>query len=143
MRRITRTLLVSAAALPVALGVGVPAAQADSDNARVGFGTLYYEDAIVRTVVTPTSTPGKGVDAIYAVTNMEQRAVTSVAPGDPGYHGGRWAVHTVTWNEGAMPYLLTSEDDVLAAAEAGYVTIERVEAADFVCPVAGSGRGTR
>ena len=44
MRRITRTLLVSAAALPVALGVGVPAAQADSDNARVGFGTLYYED---------------------------------------------------------------------------------------------------
>jgi hypothetical protein len=139
MHRIARSLLVSAAALPLALGVGIPLAHADSDNARAGFGSLYYEDMTVRTVLTPTAMPGRGVDAIYAFPGMEQRAVTSVAPGDPGYHGGRWAVHTVSWNHGVEPYLLTSDDAVLAAEAAGHVTIERVEAADFVCPVAGKG----
>lgn len=141
MRRITRSLLIAAATVPVALGVGVPVAHADSDNARAGFGALYYEGSTVRTVLTPTSTPGKGVDAIYAFPNEEQMAVTSVAPGDRDYHGGRWAVHAVTWT--AHPYALTSEEDVLAAEMAGDITIERVEEADFVCPVAGNGHGRR
>ncbi len=140
MRRITRSLLVTAATVPLALGMGLPLAHADSANARVGFGTLYYEGETVRTVVTPTSTPGKGVDAIYAFPNMEQMPVTSVAPGDRGYHGGRWAVHTVTWN--VTPYALRSDDAVLAAETAGDVDIERVEEADFVCPVAGKVKRT-
>lgn len=136
MRRIIGNALVATALLPMCLGVAVPAALADSPQAAVGFGTLYYDGAIVRTVATPTSTPGRGVDAIYAFPGAEQQAVTSVAPGDRDYHGGRWAVHLVTWN--VTPYELTSDEDVLAAAEIGDVSVQRAPQADFVCPVTGA-----
>jgi hypothetical protein len=142
MRRITRSLLLAAATVPLALGVAVPAAHADSDNARVGFGTLLYEGSEVRTVVTPAAIPGRGVDDLYAFPGVPSQApITSVAPGDRDYHGGRWAFHTVTWSTTAYP--LSSEADVLAAEEAGDVTIQRVEEMDFVCPVAGNGHGRR
>lgn len=111
-------------------------AQADSPNANVGFGALYHDGAVVRTVATPTSQPGQGVDAIYAFPGEQaegQLSVTSVAPGDRDYHGGRWAVYVVDWN--FIPYLITSDQAVLAAAGAGELTITRMPAADFVCPV--------
>ena len=110
---------------------------ADSDNPQgANFGRLYYDGAIVRTVATPTSHPGRGVDDIFAVSGGVdgQLSVTAVAPGD-NYHGGRWAVHVVTWN--TTPYLLTSDEAVHAAAAVGHITVTRVPAADFVCPVAG------
>ncbi|HUV47950.1 MAG TPA: hypothetical protein VMX11_03135 [Actinomycetes bacterium] len=112
-------------------------AQADSSNPQgANFGKLFYDGTVVRTVVTPTSTPGKGVDPIYPIMGGVdgQMPVTAAAPGD-NYHGGRWAVNVVTWD--VAPYLLTSDEAVLAAAEAGHVTITRMPGADFVCPVAG------
>jgi hypothetical protein len=99
--------------------------------ARPGFGELYYEDMIVRTVVPPAAMPQVGRDDLYVVPN--QLAVAAVAPGDRDYHGGMWAVHLVTWN--VAPYLLTSEDDVLGAEAAGDVTITRVPENDFECPI--------
>ena len=142
MHRITRSLMLAAATAPLALGVAVPAAHADSDNARVMFRTLLYEGEEVRTVVTPAAIPGRGVDDLYAFPGLpDQAPITSVAPGDRDYHGGRWAFHTVTWS--ATPYPLRSEADVLAAQNAGHVTIQRVEQMDFVCPVAGNGHGRR
>jgi hypothetical protein len=39
----------------------------------------------------------------------------------------------VTWN--VTPYLLTSETDVLASQSAGDVTVTRVAAMDFLCPI--------
>jgi len=137
MRRTTRSILTAAAAVPLMLGVAVPSALADSEQANVGFGTLLYDGAHVRTVATPTSMPGRGVDDIYVVPN--QLNVTSVAPGDRDYHGGRWAVNVVTWN--STPYLLDSEDDILTAATAGDITITRAPDNDFVCPVTGSAPG--
>jgi hypothetical protein len=56
-----------------------------------------------------------------------------VIPGDPGYHGGHWKFHAVTWN--VVPYLLTSEAAVHAAAAAGHVMVTRVPANDFKCPI--------
>lgn len=112
-------------------------AQADSSNPQgANFGKLFYDGTVVRTVVTPTSTPGKGVDPIYPIMGGVdgQMPVTAAAPGD-NYHGGRWAVNVVTWD--VAPYLLTSDEAVLAAAKAGHVTITRMPGADFVCPVAG------
>lgn len=141
MHRTARSLLLAAATVPLTLGVGVPIAHADSDRAAVGFGSLYYEGGTVRTVVTPRSMPGQGVDTIHAFPNVEQLAVTAVAPGDRDYHGGRWAVHTVTWD--VEPYTLTSDDAVLAAQLAGDVTIQRAPEADFVCAVGGGGKGHR
>jgi hypothetical protein len=87
----------------------------------------------VRTIVPPAETPKEGVDDLYAIPN--QLAVAAVAPGDPDYHGGKWAVHSVSWNEGVTPYLLTSADAVLAAAAAGDITITRVPQNDFKCPI--------
>ncbi len=132
---------IAATAAALVLGLAPVAiagtAQADSSNPQgANFGKLYYDGAIVRTVATPTSQPGQGVDAIYPVVGgvSGQLAVTSAAPGD-NYHGGRWAVNVVSWN--TTPYLLTSDEAVLAAATAGHVTIARLPNADFVCPVAG------
>jgi hypothetical protein len=120
---------------PVALLAGP--AHADSSTPQgANFGRLYYDDTVVRTVLTPASQPGKGIDPIYPIMGgvTGQMPVSATAPGD-NYHGGRWAVHVVTWN--VAPYLMTSDEAVLAAAAAGDVTITRMPGADFVCPVAG------
>ena len=118
------------------LAVAGPALADSSTPQGASFGKLYYHDTVVRTVLTPASQPGRGIDPIYPIMGgvAGQMPVTAAAPGD-NYHGGRWAVHVVTWN--TSPYLLTSDEAVLAAAAAGEVTITRMPAADFVCPVAG------
>jgi hypothetical protein len=103
--------------------------------ARPGFGELYYDGSIVRTVVPPAAMTQEGRDALYVVMEGadEQRPVAGVAPGDTDYHGGQWAFYSVTWN--VAPYLLTSESEVLAAESAGDVTIERIPENDFKCPI--------
>jgi hypothetical protein len=96
----------------------------------------FYEGEMVRTVVPPASTPKEGRDNFYAFPSdaaAGQKGVVGVIPGDAGYHGGHWAFHAVTFN--VTPYLLTSEEAVLAAATAGDVTIVRVAANDFRCPI--------
>jgi hypothetical protein len=104
---------------------------ASAQAARPGFGNLYYEGEVVRTVVPPAAFPTGGVDNLYAIP--DQLAVIGVAPGDPEFHGGRWAFHGVEWN--VDPYLLTSEAEVLDAAAVGDVTITRLPENDFLCPV--------
>lgn len=99
-------------------------------------GCCYYDDRIVRTVVPPASNPQEGRDNFYGFPGAAatgQKGVVGVAPGDVGYHGGHWKFFAVTWN--VTPYLLTSEAGVLAAAAAGDVTVTRVPAMDFKCPI--------
>jgi hypothetical protein len=102
---------------------------------RPGFGNLYYDGELVRTVVPPAAMPFAGNDDLYIFQDgvPGQAAVAAVAPGDTDYHGGHWAVNIVEWN--VTPYLLTSEDEVLAAAAAGDITITRVAENDFKCPI--------
>jgi hypothetical protein len=102
---------------------------------RSGFGNLYYEGEVVRTVVPPSSMPKPGRDNFYVVMNgvEEQLGIAAVAPGDKDYHGGKWAFHSVMWL--VEPYLLTSEADVLDAASFGDVTITRLPQKDFKCPI--------
>ncbi len=102
-----------------------------SAEPNVGFGELYYEGEVVRTVVPPAAMKKTGTDDLFVVPN--QRPVIAVAPGDKEYHGGKWAVHLVDWiNE---PYLLTSAADVHAAYDAGDISLTRAIGADFKCPV--------
>jgi hypothetical protein len=99
-------------------------------------GCCFYQGGVVRTVVPPASTPREGRDNFYGFPNgaaAGQKGVVGVAPGDQGYHGGHWAFHAVTFN--VTPYLLTSEAAVLAAAAAGDVSIARMAANDFRCPI--------
>ena len=108
--------------------------------ARPGFGQLYYEGEIVRTVVPPAAMPFQGRDNLYPIMDgfAGQLPVAAVAPGDQDYHGGQWAVYLVEWN--VDPYLLTSEAEVLEAAAVGDVTITRVAGNDFKCPIQPGGK---
>ena len=117
----------------VSVLVVVPSVQA----ARPGFVfpaiCCYYNGAVVRTVVPPAAFPNEGRDNFYAVMGQEIFGVVGVAPGAPGYHGGHWKFHSVTWN--VAPYLLTSEAAILAAQSSGDVTVTRVPENDFLCPI--------
>lgn len=97
-------------------------------------GNLIFNGDVVHTVVTPGEIPNGGKDAFYEVHNgvSGQLGITSVAPGSPDYHGGSWAVNSVTWN--VPPRLLTSQAALLSAQNAGDVTFTRDPSADFRCP---------
>jgi len=129
------SVLVLALATVGALALSAVPAQA----ARPGFvfpaGCCFYDGGMVRTVVPPAAFPGGGTDDFYMVVGgaTGQKPVVAEAPGDVGYNGGRWAFHLVEWSD--APYLLTSAGAVLAAEAAGDLTITRIEANDFLCPI--------
>ena len=104
---------------------------------RPGFGNLYYDGEVVRTVVPPAAMPFMGNDNLYVIQNGVdgQLPVAGVAPGDKDYNGGKWAFYSVMWNMGFSPELLTSEAEVLDAGLAGEVTITRILENDFKCPI--------
>jgi len=93
----------------------------------------YYNGDVVRTVVPAAAFPNEGQDNFYVVSGQTIFGVVGVAPGAPGYHGGHWKFHLVTWNVDAYP--LTSEAAILAAAATGDVTVARNPANDFLCPI--------
>jgi hypothetical protein len=128
MRRI-----LSAALLVGALVVGL----SGSASAKTTKGQLYHDGDIVGTVVNPAPIPNAGTDPFYSVTNGldGQLGIAGVGPGDRPYHGGAWAMNTVTFNDGVTPYLLTSDEAVFAAEAAGDVTVTRVPESDFRCPI--------
>jgi len=119
----------------LAIALVLPVTQAFA--ATPGFGSLYYNGTIVRTVVPPAAFPNEGRDNFYKVTNgaTGQLGIVAVAPGSSDYHGGHWKVLAVNFNSGVTPVLLTSEQAVLSAQNAGMVTVTRSAAADFLCPV--------
>src|SRR5438046_10491804 len=104
-------------ALVIALVLPVTSAFA----ATPGFGNLYYNGTIVRTVVPPAAFPNEGQDNFYKVTNgaTGQFGIAAVAPGSSDYHGGHWKVFIVTFGSGVTPVLLTSEQAVLSAQNPG------------------------
>ncbi len=130
--------LVAGSIVAVALLLGTAIAGfADSTNAEVGFGTLFYNGGTIHTVIPPSAFPNSGRDPFFKVTNGAngQLGIAGVAPGTGDYHGGAWAVNLVTFKTGVTPYLLTSAQAVQAAASKGDVTVTRNSAADFRCPV--------
>jgi len=128
MRKVFVVSLVVAA---VAFGASVPA------SASTGKGNLFHDGAVVGTVVVPVGIPGRGTDPFYSVTNgaAGQLGIAGVAPGDGPYHGGAWQVFSVTFGAGVTPYVLTSDEAVMAAQQTGDVSVTRAAAADFRCPV--------
>ena len=127
-----RLFLATLVAVGAFLLVAVPA------MATTGKGQLFHDGAVVGTVVTPAPiAAGSGTDPFYKVTGGAdgQLGIAGVAPGDGPYHGGSWQVYLVTFNSGVTPYLLTSDEEVFAARDAGDVTVTRAGSADFRCPV--------
>jgi uncharacterized protein (DUF433 family) len=89
-------------ALAIVLAAVVAILPASGASAAKMRGMLYLDGDIVRTFVVPAPLPHGGIDPLYMVTNgvSEQLGITAVGPGYPNYHGGAWAVHTVTFNAG-------------------------------------------
>ena len=113
----TLTMVIFSA---LAIALVLPVTQAFA--ATPGFGSLYYNGTIVRTVVSPAAFPNEGLDNFYKVTNgaTGQLGIAAVAPGSSDYHGGHWKVFTVTFDSGVTPVLLTSEQAVLSARTLGW-----------------------
>jgi hypothetical protein len=127
-----RLLLASVLVASTALLAALPA------TATTGKGQLFHDGTVVGTIVTPAPiAAGSGTDPFYKVTNgaAGQLGIAGVAPGDGPYHGGSWQVYVVTFNPGVTPYLLTSDEAVLAARDGGDITVTRAGDADFRCPV--------
>jgi hypothetical protein len=142
-----RPILATAAAGALALGgVLIGAAPA---NAGVTGPAFYVDGEQYRTVGTPTDLFGTGAPAssyqpLYAFPEGTQMNVSTAAPGDPGYRGGRWTVTEVLLPNGYEAAVdsgdldgdgvLDSDEELWAAEGAGDLVIGGV-LRSFVCPV--------
>jgi hypothetical protein len=92
--------------------------------------------------------PGQAsaLDKVYAVTNFEQPNVFASAPDPIGpesrdrSYSPLWRMVKVSWVAGHRARALTSEEQVLAAAEAGQVKIEPTDVV-VNCPIVHRGSG--
>lgn len=126
----------------------VPGAALAAGNGAGGVSgpSFYVDGELYRTVGTPTDLSGTGAplhsyDTIYAIGG--QPNVATAAPGDPGFNGGRWMVHALTFTDyddavdavdSNMSGDIDSNAEVQAAISGGFVTDNTV-VAQFECPV--------
>ncbi len=93
-----RIALLVALALTVALGA---ASSAVAGSGGVTGPAIYVNGQLYRTVNTPTDfsktgAPDSSFDTIYDFGGLQLNVATA-APGDPGYNGGRWRVHALSF----------------------------------------------
>lgn len=104
---------------------------------------FYVDNELYRTVGTPTDFSGTGApDSSFDTVYQFFGVITNVAsskPGDQDFNGGRWMVIGASWN--VDPYQLYSEEEVLAAAAAGDITLTEDPIKMFECPVIPMPRG--
>jgi len=117
-------MLLSIAATSVAAG-GPPSLAFYVDGVR-------YRSLGTPTDFSSTGAPASSFDAIYALGNGLIN-VGEAKPGDQDFNGGRWMVLPVTWH--SAPVQLTSEEQIVAYANAGMLTIASTPVKLFECPV--------
>jgi hypothetical protein len=123
-----RSILVCALALSTLAAGGAARAQLGPPG-----GKIYASDRLFKTVATPTDLPDQGkFEPIYALGNGLVN-VAEAAPGEPGFVGGRWEVHPVTWLT-ISPTQFTNSGQVHAAERAGQISIGPV-IRRFECPL--------
>lgn len=143
-----RNKWMAAALAAITLTVVATAAKAT----RVA-NAIWAEDRIFSTILTPATfknPPPHSTDVLFNFDGSGlsgQRSVAEAAPG-PGFNGGRWHVHAVTFTEagmmlhdadddGMVDFELTNAEDVLDAADMGLVTIADT-GIFFECPLLSS-----
>ena len=125
---------------------GAGTAFAAGSGGVTGEGVIYVDHTLYRTVATPTDlshtrAPAQSWDLIYNFGGL-QKSVAEVAPGDPGFNGGRWQVHAVSAPNGYTAALasgdldgngvLDAADEVVAALNAGDL-VDNGVVKQFVC----------
>jgi hypothetical protein len=97
MKRLLPVLAVAC----IVLGGGVSAAFANGSGG-VTTPSIYVNGVLYRTVGTPTDfsntgAPDSSFETIYDFGGVQPN-VAEAAPGDPGFRGGRWQVHALSFN---------------------------------------------
>jgi hypothetical protein len=142
-----RRAFITALAAGILLVVSAPVAGAAGAGGVTG-PSFYVDGTLYRTVGTPTDLSGTGgpassFDTIYQFFGVQPYNVATAAPGDPGYNGGRWRVHGLTFANYAAAVAaydanasgdFDSEAEVLAAIAGGAATDLGI-VKSFVCPV--------
>lgn len=83
----------------------------------------------------PAASGLETTDDLYIVaSNAVTPLVSDAAPGDSDYNGGRWLPRMVTATGAGQVPELTSEEEIVAAATAGLVTISG-PGGFFECPI--------
>ena len=140
MRRLILIAVVAAAA------VSAGAAQAAGSGGVTG-PAFYVDGQLYRTVNTPTDlshtgAPSSSFDTIYDFGGLQPNVATA-APGDPGFNGGRWRVHALSFPDYAAAVQqfdtngsgnFDSDEEVAAALAAG-AAIDTGIVKSFECPV--------
>ncbi len=96
-----RRLLPLLAIAGIALVGGVSAASANGSGG-ITAPSIYVNGVLYRTVGTPTDfsntgAPDSSFETIYDFGGVQPN-VAVAAPGDPGFRGGRWQVHALSFN---------------------------------------------
>jgi len=148
LARLTFRLVATVLALGGALSmIGVAAA-------GVSGPAFYVDGQLYRTVGTPTDfsdtgAPAHSFDIIYDIPG--QPNVAETAPGDPGYNGGRWHVHALSFADYAAAVATYDangsgdfdSDEEVAAALAGGSAVDVGVVKSFECPVIPLAKGNR
>lgn len=127
----------AAAAVVALLALGLLAGAASAAAPDRAGGRVYANGELWATFGTAEFThapPAQAQDQIYVFPGTDLVPVGEASPGDSGYNGGKWAVHEVTFASGVTPVQFTSDEDVLAAAAAGDLSIGGV-VKYFQCPL--------
>ena len=143
MHRLVLTLLAAALAASVLV---VGAARAAGSGGVTG-PSFYVDGQLYRTVGTPTDlsktgAPDSSFDTIYEFFGLQPNVATA-APGDPGFNGGRWRVHGLSFADypAAVAAYDTNgsgnldSDEEVAAAIAGGAAGDLGVIKSFECPV--------
>jgi hypothetical protein len=139
-----RALILAVSVLAAAV---TAAAALAAGSGGVTGPSFYVNGQLYRTVNTPTDLsraggPDSSFDTIYDFGGVQPNVATA-APGDPGFNGGRWRVHALSFSNysaaveqfdlnGSGDFDTTSE--VQAALAAGAATDLGV-VKSFECPV--------
>jgi hypothetical protein len=108
---------------------------------------FYVNGQLYRTVNTPTDlsktgAPDQSFDTIYDFGGLQPNVATA-APGDPGFNGGRWRVHALSFSNYAAAVSqfdangsgnFDSASEVQAALAAG-AAVDNGVVKSFECPV--------
>jgi hypothetical protein len=142
MRRFSLSLLLAGVLFAAAVGTALAAG-----SGGVTDSAFYVNGQLYRTVNTPTDLSNTGAppgsfDTIYDFGGLQSNVATA-APGDPGFNGGRWRVHALSFPNYAAAVSqfdangsgnLDSASEVQAALAAG-AAIDNGVVKSFECPV--------
>jgi hypothetical protein len=133
MKRLLPVLAVAC----IALVGGVSAAFAHGSGG-VTVPSIYVNGVLYRTVGTPTDfsntgAPASSFETIYDFGGVQPN-VAEAAPGDPGFRGGRWQVHALSFN--------TSYAATLAAHDTGSGNLDSTAEIDAALADPGPGGAT-